>query len=121
MVRRNGELIGALHHSDGTALFCHLPVDERARYCGALVIHHRQLALWNANCPENFGSGATLVATEIARIEGRELDAQRLYEEAIQLAQQYGLVQNEVIAQQTGDQEISVRVSVHVGIERKLQ
>jgi len=32
------------------------------------------------NCPENFENRAALVGAEIARIEGRELDAERLYE-----------------------------------------
>jgi hypothetical protein len=39
-----------------------------------------------------------LVAAEIARIEGRELHAERLYEEAIHLAGEHGFVQNEAIA-----------------------
>jgi hypothetical protein len=35
------------------------------------------------NCPENFENRVALVGAEIARIEGRELDAERLYERAI--------------------------------------
>jgi hypothetical protein len=42
------------------------------------VAHHRQLEIWAANCPENFENRAALVGAEIARIEGRELDAERL-------------------------------------------
>ena len=40
-----------------------------------LAEHHKQLALWADNCPENFENRAALVSAEIARIEGRELDA----------------------------------------------
>jgi hypothetical protein len=39
-----------------------------------------------------------LVAAEIARIEGRDLDAMHLYEQAIQSARQGGFIQNEAIA-----------------------
>jgi hypothetical protein len=48
-----------------------------------LAAHHRQLEIWAANCPENFENRAALVGAEIARIEGRELEAERLYEQAI--------------------------------------
>ena len=39
-----------------------------------------------------------MVAAEIARLEGRELDAERLYEEAIRSAREHGFVQNEGLA-----------------------
>ena len=57
--------------------------------------------MWAENCPENFGNRAALVAAEIARLEGRELDAERLYEEAIRSAREHGFVQNEAIAHET--------------------
>ena len=72
--------------------------DERARYLEAVATHYRQLAIWKENCPENFGSCAALVGAEMARLEGRELDAERLYEEAIHSAREHGFVQNEAIA-----------------------
>jgi PAS domain S-box-containing protein len=64
----------------------------------ALVLHGRQLAEWASNCPENFANRAALVAAEIARIEGREMDALRLYEQAIQSSRENGLVHNEGLA-----------------------
>jgi signal transduction histidine kinase len=42
------------------------------------------------------------VAAEIARIEGRDLDAMRLYEEAIRSARDNGFVQNEALAYELG-------------------
>ena len=48
---------------------------ERRQHVEALVAHHRQLEIWAANCPENFENRAALVGAEIARIEGRDLDA----------------------------------------------
>ena len=74
------------------------PSDERRPHFDALLAHHRQIALWAENCPENFADRATLVSAEIARLEGRELDAMRLYEEAIRLAREHGFIQNEGIA-----------------------
>ncbi len=54
-----------------------------------------QLREWSDNCPETFVDKCTLVSAELARIQGRELDAMRLYEDAIQAARQHGFTQNE--------------------------
>ena len=72
--------------------------EQKAQYRTALTARHRQIAVWAENCPENFGNRAALVAAEIARIEGRTLDAENLYEKAIQSARQHGFIQNEAIA-----------------------
>ena len=64
----------------------------------ALAEHHRRLALWAESCPENFANRAALVGAEIARLDGRELEAERLYEQAIRLAREQGFVQNEGLA-----------------------
>src|SRR5262245_55173827 len=72
--------------------------DQKRQHFEALAAHHRQLEIWAANCPENFENRAALVGAEIARIEGRELDAERLYEQAIRSAQANGFVHNEAIA-----------------------
>ena len=42
----------------------------------SLAAYHGQLELWEENCPENFENRAALVGAEIARIEGRVLDAE---------------------------------------------
>jgi PAS domain S-box-containing protein len=64
----------------------------------ALVEHHKQLTLWAENCSENFENRAALVSAEIARIQGRELDAERLYEQAIRSARANGFIHNEALA-----------------------
>src|SRR5271166_2064413 len=64
----------------------------------ALAAHYRQLEVWAENCPENFGNRASLVAGEIARLEGRDFEAMRLYEEATRLAHTNGFVHNEALA-----------------------
>ena len=71
---------------------------ERARHMEALAAHHRQLQQWADICPEDFADRAALVGAEIARIEGRELDAMRLYDRAIGSARANGFVHNEAVA-----------------------
>ncbi len=71
---------------------------ERAMHLEALAIHFRLLQEWADNCPENFANRAALVAAEIARLEGRELDAEHLYEAAIRSARENGFIHNEALA-----------------------
>jgi PAS domain S-box-containing protein len=88
-------LYGALSHAascDSAA------AGERQQHLDALAAHHKQLQIWAANCPENFENRAALVGAEIARIEGRQLDAERLYEQAILSARANAFVHNEAIA-----------------------
>jgi PAS domain S-box-containing protein len=81
------------------AAFCDsAPAGEQRQHREALAAHHKQLEIWAANCPENFENRAALVGAEIARIEGRELDAERLYQQAIRSARANGFVQNEALA-----------------------
>jgi len=72
--------------------------DRQAQHFEALAAHHKQLETWAENCPENFENRAALVGAEIARLEGRELDAERLYEQAIRSAHANGFVHNEALS-----------------------
>ncbi len=73
-------------------------IEGRQRHLEALTAHHRQIAVWAAQCPENFENRAALLGAELARIEGRELEAERLYERAIRSARTNGFLNNEAIA-----------------------
>ncbi|MDB6043840.1 MAG: hypothetical protein JWM63_2391 [Gammaproteobacteria bacterium] len=86
-----GALARAAHYDEASA-------DERHRHLEALSAHHMQLDVWAQNCPENFANRAALVAAEIARIEGRDLDAMQFYEEAIRSARANDFVHNEALA-----------------------
>jgi PAS domain S-box-containing protein len=86
---------GALAHA---AAWNTATEDRKAAELAALVDHHAQLQIWDANCPVNFESRAALAAAEIARIEDRPLDAERLYEAAIQSAHRNGFVHIEALA-----------------------
>jgi PAS domain S-box-containing protein len=74
------------------------PATERIEHETALAAHHHQLEQWAELCPANFADRAALVTAEIARLERRELDAERLYEHAIRSAREHGFVQQEGLA-----------------------
>ena len=71
---------------------------DQPKHFEALAAHHKQLQEWAENSPQTFESRAALVAAEIARIEGRILDAQDLYEKAIRSAHVHGFVHCEAFA-----------------------
>lgn len=86
---------GALTH----AAACNsASAERRAQHFDALLENHRQLLVWAENCPATFENRAALVGAEIARLEGRDLDAMRCYEDAIRSARKHSLIQNEAIA-----------------------
>ncbi|GLR85262.1 trifunctional serine/threonine-protein kinase/ATP-binding protein/sensor histidine kinase [Bradyrhizobium iriomotense] len=72
--------------------------DPYTEHQAALAMHEAQLRSWATNCPDNFENCAALVSAEIARLEGRELDAARLYELAIRSARTNSFVHNEALA-----------------------
>ena len=71
--------------------------DERPRHLEALVRHHQQIEVWATHNPATFENRAAIVRAEIARIEGRPLQAQELYEKAVRSAHAYGFVHNEAL------------------------
>ncbi|VVP68055.1 Adaptive-response sensory-kinase SasA [Pseudomonas fluorescens] len=75
-----------------------LPADEHGRHLEAMAGDHWQLQSWAQQCPENFASRAALVGAEMARVEGRVVDAELLYEQAITLAQESGFIHVEALA-----------------------
>jgi PAS domain S-box-containing protein len=87
--------------------------DQRQQHFEALTAHHGQLEVWAENCPENFENRAALVGAEIARIQGRELDAERLYEQAIRSSRANGFVHNEALAN-----ELAARFYAARGFEK---
>src|SRR5439155_14733350 len=86
--------------------------DLRQQHVEALAAHHRQLAVWAEHRPERFENRAALVGAEIARLEGRELDAMRLYERAIQSARANGFVHHDALAH-----ELAGRFALQRGFE----
>src|SRR5712671_4522003 len=78
------------------AAYCEIAAaEERPQHLEALALHLKQIAVWAHNCPATFANRAALVGAELARLEQCELDAERLYEQAIRSAREHGFVQNE--------------------------
>ena len=82
---------------------------DRTQHHEALTAHHRQLQEWAESCPDNFADRAALVGAEIARLEGRELEAERLYQQAIKSAHANGFIQNEGLAYELAARFCAVR------------
>jgi PAS domain S-box-containing protein len=81
------------------AAWCDSAFSDRYRqHFEALVTHYRQIEVWAENCPETFENRVALVGAEIARIESRDVDAMRLYEQAIRSARANRFVHNEALA-----------------------
>jgi PAS domain S-box-containing protein len=86
---------GALCHA---AAWDFAPSDQKQQHFEALKARHHQLDIWARNCPENFENRVALVGAEVARIEGRVLDAEHLYEQAIRSARENCFIHNEALA-----------------------
>jgi PAS domain S-box-containing protein len=72
--------------------------DRQRAWRELLATHAEQLRDWAEGCSVTFHDKYALISAEIARVEGRDLDAMRHYEEAIRLAHANGFVHNEALA-----------------------
>src|SRR5271170_8432922 len=100
-----GALASACHYDEAS-------LDERPKLLTKLQAHQERLEIWAETCPENFQNRRALISAEIARIENRSLDAERLYEEAVRLAREHNFVQNEGLAS-----ELAARFHAARGLE----
>jgi PAS domain S-box-containing protein len=94
------------------ALYEEASADEQTTWRELLTAHREQLREWAENYPPTFADKHALVAAEIARLEGRDADAMRLYEQAIRSASENGFVQNEGLAH-----EVAARFCAARGFE----
>jgi PAS domain S-box-containing protein len=104
------EFYSALSHA---AVWDSTAAGERQHRLMGVTAHYRQLEVLATNCAENFETRVALVGAEIARIEGRDLDAMRLYEQAIRFARENGFIQIEGVAN-----EVAARFYLARGFER---
>jgi PAS domain S-box-containing protein len=96
------------------AASCHsAAAGDRLQHLDAIAAHHKQLEVWAANCPDNFENRAALVGAEIARLNGCDVKAMRLYEQAIRSARANGFVHNEALAN-----ELAARFYAARGFEK---
>jgi predicted ATPase/signal transduction histidine kinase/GAF domain-containing protein/CheY-like chemotaxis protein len=80
------------------ALYQRASVDDQAAWRTLLTTHLNRLREWAETYPPTFSDKYALVSAEIARIEGRDLDAMRIYDQAIRSANDNGFVQNEALS-----------------------
>ncbi|WP_164018976.1 AAA family ATPase [Pyxidicoccus trucidator] len=73
-------------------------LEAREEALARIAANQRQLGGWVEHCPENFRHKHQLVAAEVARLEGRHLDAMALYDAAIDGAHVEGFLQDEAMA-----------------------
>jgi len=64
----------------------------------AVAPHRAQLATWAERNPETFANRLAIVDAELARLEQRWFDAERAYEQAVELSRQYQFVHHEGLA-----------------------
>jgi PAS domain S-box-containing protein len=94
------QLLDYFYYAALTVAACYenASADEQAGWRDLLTTHQEQLREWAESYPPTFSDKHALVCAEIARLEGRDADAMRLYEQAIQSAGEQGFVQNEGLA-----------------------
>jgi PAS domain S-box-containing protein len=80
------------------ALYGQASPERKKEYLETLASHRQQLEQSSVTCPENFLNKYALVCAEIARIDGRVLEAEEQYERAILSARGNGFIQNQGIS-----------------------
>ncbi|WP_242540536.1 trifunctional serine/threonine-protein kinase/ATP-binding protein/sensor histidine kinase [Trinickia mobilis] len=80
------------------ALYQKASAENQTLWRDMLARHQGDLLEWAKNNAPTFGDKYALVSAEIARIAGRDVEAMRLFEQAIQSANDNGFVQNEGMA-----------------------
>src|SRR5260221_14068630 len=85
---------------------------DSSRSTKALKQYLTKLSEWAEAHPPTFFDKYALVAAEVCRIEGRDPEAMRLYEDAILSARKHGFVQNEAIGN-----EVAARFYLDRGYE----
>ncbi|HYD62076.1 MAG TPA: AAA family ATPase [Noviherbaspirillum sp.] len=102
-----------LYHSLALAeVFPKSQKERQADMRAALTAHLDALKQWSESCPATFQNQYQMVAAEMSRLDGREMEAVRLYEQAIRSARDNGFVQNEALAN-----ELTGRFYLGLGIE----
>lgn len=81
-----------------TALYPKAAEAEKSLYDKILKNHLEKFKLWANNCPDNFLHKYLLIQAEMARIEGKDLEALNFYDQAIESASLYEFKQNQALA-----------------------
>ena len=85
------------HSLIAAALFDSASAENRDEYVQIVRTNQEHMNTWASHCRENFEHQYLLVEAELARITGRDMEAMRLYEQAIESARTNQFVQNQGI------------------------
>src|SRR6266446_6404131 len=80
------------------AVFEAAPPERRAELREDLIEHLASFQRWAESCPATFAHKHALVSAEWARLEGRDIEAMQLYEQAIRSAAERGFLQDRALA-----------------------
>jgi PAS domain S-box-containing protein len=80
------------------AAYRELPPLEQSAALRTIEQAVADLAAWSQQCPENYATRHALIAAELARQQGQELRAERLFEEAIAAARVGAMAHQEALA-----------------------
>ena len=72
--------------------------DRQLEWRATLEANVATLAGWTVHCPSSFTHRHALVAAELARLDGRGMEALRLYEQAIRAAADNGFIQDRALS-----------------------
>jgi PAS domain S-box-containing protein len=72
--------------------------ERRAELREEFIAHLGSFQRWADSAPATFAHKHALVSAEWARLEGRDIEAMRLYEQAIRLAAELGFLQDQALA-----------------------
>jgi signal transduction histidine kinase/DNA-binding NarL/FixJ family response regulator len=86
------------HSLSLAALYPAASLSEQKLYWEQLEANLHQMKIWADNCPENFLHKYLLLAAEMARISGQNLQAMDLYDRAIESARENDFIHNEALA-----------------------
>ena len=78
--------------------------DEKKEILENFEPYQDKLKLWSDTCPDNYLHKYLLVEAELARNQGRNEEAMRLYKRSIQSASRNGFTQNEALANELAAQ-----------------
>ncbi|MBN2007031.1 MAG: AAA family ATPase [Anaerolineae bacterium] len=80
------------------ALYAEAPAEDRSRYLGKIRQIRKKYKKWSAVSPWNYRHWYHLISAELARLTGKDLEAQRLYDQAIRGARENEFLHEEAIA-----------------------
>ena len=72
--------------------------ERRAELREEFIAHLGSFQRWAESCPATFAHKHALISAEWARLEGRDIEAMPLYEQAIRLAAERGFLQDQALA-----------------------